>query len=65
MRSFDNTTPKIPCPHCKYEIPISLNQLGTTLICPCCNNEVHLEHDSYLDKLNIAEQAIKDALKGL
>ncbi|MDD4843761.1 MAG: hypothetical protein PHU31_05460 [Anaerotignum sp.] len=56
MRSFDNLTPRIPCPNCKYEIPVSLNQLVTTLVCPCCNSEIHLEHDDYLDKRNLAEQ---------
>lgn len=37
------------CPNCENNIVISINQIGTSVICSNCNVQIDLEKDSNFD----------------
>lgn len=46
---FGNTSIDFECPKCNNTIAITLNQAGSTVVCPACNVSIKLEKDDSFD----------------
>lgn len=62
MFNLGDTKIKIPCPECKYENEVSLEDIAkqTSLICGGCLKEIHI-----VDNNKSTDQAIKRTKKNM
>lgn len=63
MGLFDDVTFEINCPECDAEITISVEQIGTSIVCPKCNVSINLQDDGMIEELSDAEKALDDLFK--
>lgn len=62
MDSFDLD---IECPNCEKPFTISTGQIGSSVKCPHCQEQIDLVDDGFSDKMKSAEKQIDDMLKNL
>ncbi len=60
---FDNID--IECPNCNKELSISINSVGSSIICPHCQQTIELKDNGITDALDKAESEINDFLDNI
>jgi len=53
------------CPACKHSFKIRVNQVGKTIACPHCHQQINLKDDGFSKGIKSAENQLNHLFKGL
>ena len=56
--SLQNAEFEIACPNCSHAVKVRVKDVGSSVICAHCKQEIHLQDDGFSRNAHKAEQAI-------
>ena len=63
--SLSNAEFEITCPNCSKAVKVRFKDVGSTVVCPHCKRELHLQDKGFSQNARKAEQAISNFVKSL
>ena len=53
------------CPKCNASITVKVKEIGSTIACPHCKQNIHLTDDGFSESAHAAEKSINDLIDKL